>query len=217
MLNFVTQSLASPKKFQIPLDNTDRSVLSVPVNDTRQQILDTASQLFCGRGYELVGINEIIEKSRVAKATFYAHFRSKERLCEEWLKAEAVLVEKGNEALLKLELPVAEKVARKFDGLKKYVKNSEFRGCPFSITASMLNPDTEVRALIRDYKARTRLFWQTLASELRTDPAEAKALGDTLFLLYSGSITEAQNAQGLWPVDSAKAAALALCSTPTKR
>ena len=134
------------------------------MSEARQNILDTASDLFGRRGYDLVGINEIIEKSGVAKATFYAHFKSKEKLCGEWLKADAVEVEAGNEALLRLDAPTLEKLRRKFDGLKKYVKSSEFRGCPFSITASMLAPETEVRALIRDYKARTRAFWHALAS-----------------------------------------------------
>jgi AcrR family transcriptional regulator len=47
------------------------------MSEARQLILSTAGQLFAQRGYELVGINEIIEKSGVAKATFYAHFKSK--------------------------------------------------------------------------------------------------------------------------------------------
>ena len=179
---------------------------------TRQQILTTAGQLFADRGYELVGINEIIEKSGVAKATFYSNFKSKETLCADWMRSVATESEKAGGELLKQKTPGLEKVARKFDLLKQYVQVSDFRGCPFSTTASMIEPTSEVCQIIRDYKANSRCFWQSLALEFRRDPGEARALGDTLFLLFSGAVTEAQNARHSWPVDSAKEAALALCN-----
>jgi len=37
----------------------------------KDRILEVAGSLFMLRGYELVGVNEIIEKADVAKATFY--------------------------------------------------------------------------------------------------------------------------------------------------
>lgn len=180
------------------------------MSDARKQILTTASELFGQRGYELVGINEIIEKSGVAKATFYAHFKSKEKLCAEWLRADAADSENANRALLRESVPALEKLTRKFDALKKYVTTCNFRGCPFSITASMLEPSSEVREIIRDYKAGSRAFWQSLALEFQPDPAAARALGDAWFLLYSGAVTEAQNARNSWPVDSARETAITI-------
>ncbi|MDB6074273.1 MAG: TetR family transcriptional regulator [Verrucomicrobiaceae bacterium] len=182
------------------------------MSETKQRILDTAGQLFAERGYEMVGINELIEKSGVAKATFYQHFRSKQRLCVEWLKLEAAASEQSARALLDSPLPAQEKVAQKFDRLRDYLSSSEFRGCAFSNTATMVIEDNEARQVVTDYKAGARLFWQALAFELRHDPSAAHALGDALFLLFSGAVTEAQNAKSLWPVDSGKAAALALCA-----
>lgn len=182
------------------------------MSDARQQILETSAQLFAQRGYELVGINEIIEKSGVAKATFYAQFKSKEKLCAEWLKAEAAKSEAAGSALLKDASSPEAKVKAKFDSLLKYCRTSDFRGCPFSITASMTQPSSEVRDVIRDYKAQSRVFWQSLALEFRRDPAEARALGDAMFLLFSGAVTEAQNCRHTWPAEAAKAAALKLCA-----
>lgn len=181
------------------------------MSPTRQQILETAAGLFAERGYELVGINEIIDKAGVAKATFYANFRSKEKLCADWLRAEAEESEAEGRRLLKEPGEAWEKIHRKFGDLRKYVKSSDFRGCPFSITASMLCSSSEVREVIRDYKAASRSFWQSLALEIRRDPGEARALGDALFLLYSGATTEAQNARNAWPVDSALEAVRILC------
>lgn len=179
----------------------------------RQSILDTAARLFAERGYELVGINEIIEKSGVAKATFYSHFRSKELLCTEWLRAAAAEASGRNSALLKDPSSAEDKIAGKFDGLIAYINECDFRGCPFSITASMVNPGSEVRQVIADYKAGARAFWQSLALEVRRDPEAARLLGDGLFLLFSGAVSEAQNARDPWPIHSAKQLALELCQS----
>jgi AcrR family transcriptional regulator len=46
----------------------------------RERILETAYGLFAKRGVRDVGIDEIIARSGVAKATFYRHFPSKEAL-----------------------------------------------------------------------------------------------------------------------------------------
>ena len=183
------------------------------MSDARRRILESADQLLGERGYELVGINELIEKSGVAKATFYQHFRSKELLCLEWLKAVARESEADAQALLDGPLSPEKKVARKFDGLGKYLKSSEFRGCPFSNTAVVMVKDNAVRALVEQYKAATRRFWHALSRQIRGEPLAARALGDALFLLFSGAATEAQNSKALWPVESAKAAALILCQT----
>ena len=182
------------------------------MTETKQRILDTAAQLFAERGYEMVGINELIEKSGVAKATFYQHFRSKEKLCVEWLRREAAESEKASRALLDNQMAPLEKVAAKFDRVAEYLRASEFRGCAFSNTACAMTEDNEARQVVTDYKAGARLFWQALALQLGRDPSSARALGDGLFLLFSGAITEAQNAKAIWPVTSAKSAALALCT-----
>ncbi len=184
------------------------------MSTARQSILDTAARLFAERGYELVGINEIIEKSGVAKATFYAQFRSKERLCAEWMRATAARSADEYRRILEDPAPPVKKVARKFDSLRGYVGECDYRGCPFSITASMLDAGSEVRQVIAEYKAAARSFWQALALQVCGDAKAAKLQGDGLFLLFSGAVTEAQNARELWPVQSAKRLALQLCEVP---
>ena len=43
----------------------------------RDRILDSAYDLFSRRGIRAVGIEEVIERAAVAKATLYRHFPSK--------------------------------------------------------------------------------------------------------------------------------------------
>jgi AcrR family transcriptional regulator len=46
----------------------------------RQRILDTAYELFSRRGVRAVGVDEVIARAGVAKATLYRHFPSKTEL-----------------------------------------------------------------------------------------------------------------------------------------
>lgn len=77
----------------------------------RSRILAAAQDLFEARGIRGVGVEELITHSGVAKATFYRHFRSKDRLIlaclEGWGRARSAVVEavrgrgrRGKEALL---------------------------------------------------------------------------------------------------------------------
>jgi len=52
----------------------------------REQILDTAYELFTQRGIRAVGVDEVIARSGVAKATLYKHFRSKNELAMAFLE-----------------------------------------------------------------------------------------------------------------------------------
>lgn len=51
----------------------------------RDRILETAYQLFARHGIQAVGVDEIIRRADVAKATFYNHFASKDDLVLEFL------------------------------------------------------------------------------------------------------------------------------------
>lgn len=56
---------------------------------TRQEIFDTAMELFDSKGYENVSINEICERAGVSTGAFYHHFTAKNQIIiEEFLKAD---------------------------------------------------------------------------------------------------------------------------------
>ncbi|SIR35501.1 transcriptional regulator, TetR family [Rhizobium sp. RU35A] len=56
--------------------------MTIPIQD---QILSTAGTLFYRDGIRAVGIDRIIEEARVAKATLYRHFPSKDHLVAAYL------------------------------------------------------------------------------------------------------------------------------------
>jgi AcrR family transcriptional regulator len=51
-----------------------------PPSAARQRILDNAYELFSRRGIHAVGVEEVISRAAVAKATLYRHFPSKDDL-----------------------------------------------------------------------------------------------------------------------------------------
>ena len=48
----------------------------------KQEILDTAEQLFCQKGYEETSIQDILDRLHTSKGSFYHHYISKESLLE---------------------------------------------------------------------------------------------------------------------------------------
>lgn len=108
------------------------SIMTAESSRPRQQILETASELFYRKGIQHVGINEVIAASGVAKRTLYRWFPSKDLLIEEvmkyratqWLRwFEDAVTERGNTP--------KERLLATFDVLREWYSSPNFRGCPF--------------------------------------------------------------------------------------
>ena len=63
----------------------------------RDRIADVAGSLFHARGIQRVGIDEVIDKSGVARMTLYHHFASKQAFVD------AVVERRGIERMLELD------------------------------------------------------------------------------------------------------------------
>jgi TetR/AcrR family transcriptional repressor of nem operon len=59
---------------------------------SRQAILDGAGRLFRARGYEATSIDDVTAAAGLTRGTFYAHFKSKEALLAEVLRANYGLI-----------------------------------------------------------------------------------------------------------------------------
>jgi AcrR family transcriptional regulator len=107
-------------------------IMTAEFSHARQQILETASELFYQKGIQHVGINEVIAESGVAKRTLYRWFPSKDLLIEEVMKYrasqwicwfETAVSERGNTP--------KERLLATFDVLREWYASPNFRGCPF--------------------------------------------------------------------------------------
>ncbi len=57
-------------------------MLFMAQESTKNQILQTATELFSQRGYDAVGVQEIVDKTGITKPTLYYYFGSKKGLLE---------------------------------------------------------------------------------------------------------------------------------------
>lgn len=185
--------------------------------NARERILDTASKLFAERGYASVGINEIIKESETAKATFYSHFPSKEKLCATWLSETHTNSKAYHDAFLDKPGDPIKKVKEYFLSLKDWMQDNQFSGCPYSNTVANDTGNTaSIREQVTIHKTFQRDFFRDLVRDL-CSPSESRQLGTALLILYSGATTEARNHEASWPIEEAAESAVRLCETIAKQ
>jgi len=177
-------------------------------SNAKERILETASKLFHQKGYSEVGINEIIETAETAKASFYQHYPSKEALCEAWLDTVHERSEDHRSGIIESELAPSKKIENYFKDLEGFMVQSEFRGCPYSNMGAVTDGACAgIIDQIQDHKESIRQFFRAVCLQQFDDLAKANETGDHLFLLYSGSTTEAQNLKDIWPIKVAQSIA----------
>ncbi len=142
-----------------------------PGPDARERILASAYELFSRRGVRGVGVDEIIERAGVAKATLYKHFPSKDDLALAFLERREHLWTHGwveHEARRRGTTP-QERLLAIFDAFDEWFRQEGFEACSFVNTllemgnahplgrasaAHLRNIRSVVRALAEDAELR---------------------------------------------------------------
>ena len=102
-------------------------------SNPRQRILECAYELFSRRGIRAVGVNELVSRAGVAKATFYHHFRSKDDVVLAFLEKREELWTKDwvdTEARRRGDTPETQLLAI-FDLFDEWFQRDDFEGCSF--------------------------------------------------------------------------------------
>jgi AcrR family transcriptional regulator len=155
----------------------------------RDRILSAASELFYMHGVNGVGIDAVVERAGVAKASLYGNFRGKDDLVRAVLEA-------ANQRDIALYGSVMEaagsdprdRVDALFEAIDTLSARPEFRGCAF-VNAGLALPDPAHPAheVIKRHKRRLRdLLIDEIEGLALTDPATT---ADTLLLLIDGALT----------------------------
>ncbi len=158
----------------------------------RDRILASAYELFSRRGVRAVGIEEVIERAAVAKATLYRHFPSKDDLVlaflrrrEEvwthgWVEAEAR--RRGaspEEALLAI-----------FDLFDEWFHRRDFEGCSFvNVLLETANLDHPVGRASAEHLENIRTVLRSLAEDAGLRDPESFAR--SFHILMKGAIVQA--------------------------
>jgi AcrR family transcriptional regulator len=152
----------------------------------RDRLLAAADELFYAEGVHTVGIDRIIERAGVAKASLYSTFGSKEELVRAYLEhRHRIRRERLLAGLERFETP-RERLLGVFDVLGEMTATPGFRGCAFyNASAESVAQGGAVEQVSNANRAWTRGLFTELADDAGVaDPA---ALADQLMILYDGA------------------------------
>lgn len=155
------------------------------------RIMAVAYELFSRRGVRDVGVNELIERSGVAKATFYRHFPSKDSLVLAFLErrdrqwtVDAIV----SEARRRGATP-ADQLLAIFDVFGDWFLREDFEACSFINVLLEMGPAHPLGQASIDYLAKIRGHVQVLAEEAGLQRPEEFAR--SWHILMKGSIISA--------------------------
>ena len=183
----------------------------------RDDLVETAIELFTARGYRATGIDAILAKAGVAKMTLYNNFESKEALILAALKrGDERTRQRFAEEIAKAGGSARDKLLAVFGRLESWFSEPAFNGCMFQKAAADY-PDAQdpIHAMAAEHKRLLRVFLEGLAREAGApDPAELAA---QLQLLIDGAISQAQICGGSEAAVEARRAADILIATAVPR
>ena len=157
----------------------------------RERVLAVAYELFSTRGVRGVGVNELISRSGVARASFYRHFASKDELVLAFLERRDHQWTVDNivsEARRRGTSP-EEQLLAIFDVFADWFAREDYEACSFVDILLEMGPEHPLGKASVDYLAKIRGHIQQLAEAagLR-DPQD---FSRSCHILMKGSIVSA--------------------------
>ncbi|WP_343488270.1 TetR/AcrR family transcriptional regulator [Allomuricauda sp. d1] len=176
-------------------------------------IVKTAGNLFYANGYNSTGINEIIEKAAIAKATLYGHFKSKEDICITYLELRHTEFIAALKNYIDSRVLGAPQLLAIYDLLLENYREKGFHGCwGIKIYGELPSDNDKIKAVIQQQKKDLLLFLGELVRRnfINVSNAEVEKISGGIYLLYESAITESHLHQADWPIHLAKKMAISL-------
>jgi AcrR family transcriptional regulator len=162
----------------------------------RQRLLETASELFYMQGIRATGIDMIIAKANVAKASFYQHFPSKDALVVAFLeRRDEAWREWLADAVTRLSPAPSGRPLAVFDALHERFGRKDFRGCAFvNSMIELADRSHAAHIAAATHKQKVISYLTALLKEASFEslpPSGIEALAKQLMLLIDGAIVTA--------------------------
>ncbi|GIM93864.1 TetR/AcrR family transcriptional regulator [Paractinoplanes toevensis] len=152
----------------------------------RERLLAAADELFYAEGVHTVGIDRVIERAGVAKASLYSSFGSKEELVRAYLENRHQLRRTRLLAGLERFDNPRDRLLGVFEVLAEVAATPGFRGCAFyNASAESVDEGGAVEQVTSANRAWTRGLFTELARDAGV--ADAPALAAQLVILYDGA------------------------------
>jgi AcrR family transcriptional regulator len=180
----------------------------------RERLLAAAEELFYEEGVHTVGIDRVIERAGVAKATLYSVFGSKDELVRAYLEQHnATWHERLTARVTARYAGPRERLLGVFDVLGERFTEPDFRGCAF-VNASA---ETRPGSLVEHASDVARAWVVDLFADLarQAGVAEPGPLARQLAMLYHGASLSARMDRDLTAAAAARAAAATLLDAAT--
>jgi AcrR family transcriptional regulator len=181
--------------------------LSAPADrrSARERLLAAADELFYEEGVHTVGVDRVIERAGVAKATLYSAFGSKDELIRAYLAARhAARQERMTRKLARFDTP-RERLLGVFDILGETIAEPGFHGCAFVNASAEARPGSSIEEISDESRAWVRALFAELGAA--ASAADPERLARRLALLYDGATVSAR--MDRYPDAAAEARAIA--------
>ena len=156
----------------------------------RDRLLAAADELFYAEGVHVVGVDRIVERAGVAKASLYSTFGSKDELVRAYLENHMRSRQEAIAEILAANATARERILGVFGEVEKALLGSEFRGCRFISAGAEARPGDASELVADEYRLWLRSLFTDLAKA--AGASDAKQVGRQLALLYDGTAVAAR-------------------------
>lgn len=176
----------------------------------RERILRSAAALFAGGRIRVTGVDALIARADVAKATFYRHFPSKDDLVAAWLRSSDARWLDVVVREVELREPTAlGRLVGFWAVLGEWAEREQFRGCPFlNSLGEIRDPDHPASPEVSSFIGEVEAYFSRTA--LEAGIPDAPTMGRQLRYLAMGTWIAIVFEASTRPVVTAREMALAL-------
>jgi AcrR family transcriptional regulator len=158
---------------------------SAPRASARERLLAAADELFYENGINTIGIDRVIERAGVAKASLYDCFGSKDELIRTYLEARsAARRARVNEWISRCDTP-QKKILGLFELLGELSSQPDYKGCAFMRAGADGDASEKVKGACDQHRGFILGRFTSLARE--AGAAHPELLGQQLGFLYDGA------------------------------
>jgi AcrR family transcriptional regulator len=163
---------------------------SEPKASARDRLLAAADELFYAEGVHVVGVDRIVERAGVTKASLYNTFGSKEELVRAYLDRHMRRRQEAINRILAAKKTPRDRLLAVFAELEGALSGTEFRGCRFIMAVAEARPGDASEEVAEDYRVWLRRLFTDLAKGAGV--RDYKQFGVQVSLLYDGAAVAAR-------------------------
>jgi AcrR family transcriptional regulator len=178
-----------------------------------ERLLEAASRLFADEGIRAVGIDRLLAEAKVARASLYQNFGSKDALIAAYLRRQHAQDRDAYRRAVRHAATPADRVLVSFDLAAKAARRRHFRGCLYLNAATEFpDPGHPVAAAVAEHRAWLAEEWRAALITLGAPAPDA--LVDRLTILYDGGLAGSKATKSTTPIELARQMAATLLPTP---